>query len=225
MGEAQERLRDAAAALGQTVQREDIPPLQLPDLAAPDARSRRRRLRARSRRRSGAWLVPAAAAAGVVTTIAVVVFVSPSGRARRDAARYRVRDLSAGAELRPVHARQRRADLARPRPPGELRPAPGVLVLISRSGVPDGHDGLPGTAAAPPGRGGAGATRLPGQSEVRGLHALERLPVVPRSHADPGRQVHDPQIRAQGIDVQAPRFGSASATCAHRAGIGPRRGS
>jgi hypothetical protein len=34
-----------------------------------------------------------------------------------------------------------------------------------------------------------------------------------------------PQIRAQGIHVKTPRFGSTSATCAFRAGIGPRRGS
>jgi hypothetical protein len=33
------------------------------------------------------------------------------------------------------------------------------------------------------------------------------------------------QFRAQGIDVTAPRFQSTDATCAYRAGIGPRRGS
>jgi hypothetical protein len=43
MGTAQERLRDATAALGQTIQGEDIPPLQLPDLTGQDARTLRPR--------------------------------------------------------------------------------------------------------------------------------------------------------------------------------------
>lgn len=73
MSTTQDRLRDATTALGSTLQAADIPPLRLPDAAAPAGR------RATARRPGqpafGRWLVPLATAVAVISILALVVVI------------------------------------------------------------------------------------------------------------------------------------------------------
>jgi len=72
MGKTEERLRDAAVALGSTLGPADIPPLRLPQTSARDSRWQGSLGRPLVIRR---WLSPLAAAASVATVIGVLVLI------------------------------------------------------------------------------------------------------------------------------------------------------
>jgi hypothetical protein len=71
MSNTQDRLRDAATALGSTLQAADIPPLRLPDATRPSRATGRRP----GRPAFGRWLVPLATAVAVIAILALVVVV------------------------------------------------------------------------------------------------------------------------------------------------------
>lgn len=71
MSNTQDRLRDATAALGSTLQAADIPPLRLPDATQPSRGPGRRP----GQSVFGRWLVPLATAVAVIAILALVMVV------------------------------------------------------------------------------------------------------------------------------------------------------
>jgi len=101
----QERLRDAATALGSTLQCQDIPPLQLPDAPRRSASAGAQFVSARPAHRR--WLAPLLAAAAVAAVIGLVVVArnlpgtpAPRGSAASEPPRFLVATVDGQATVR-----------------------------------------------------------------------------------------------------------------------------
>jgi hypothetical protein len=96
MGKTEQRLRDATAALGQTIQQADIPRLQLRERAVRRARRPQLGQRQRGPR---SWLIPLAAATSVLAVTGLVILaglVNSAGQARHHGGRAQPSATAAG---------------------------------------------------------------------------------------------------------------------------------